>query len=147
MLLTSSSQVDSLRGKMASNPPGVRASRADPLRAGPLRRTFRSAPSPLSPLAHSPAAQTLEKSHLTTTPPQPSHRSHPHPLQPPDPIWRPVRSSVDRTETLLRRLKRFLGCVPCRSTFCPATSCDFGDTHGRTRGNSIGTNVAAFTSE
>lgn len=25
MLLTSSSQVDSLRGKMASNPPGVRA--------------------------------------------------------------------------------------------------------------------------
>lgn len=69
MLLTSSSQVGSLRGKMASNPPGVRAFGLTHWEPSPLRCTILSSPlsihsrHSLIHWQHSP--QTLENSHLT----------------------------------------------------------------------------------
>lgn len=73
MLLTSSSQVDSLRGKMASNPPGVRA-----FGLTHWEPSLSTAPSSQSPLTHSlthsltALTRDTRKSHLTifyTSPP------------------------------------------------------------------------------
>lgn len=67
MLLTSSSQVGSLRGKMASNPPGVRAFGVDPLRAipSPLHHPLEPPLHSLTPLTHSLTALATDTRKFT----------------------------------------------------------------------------------